>query len=138
MNEELLAKARAAKSPEELLKTARENGMGGFTEENAKICFERLHKSGELSDEELDVSAGGCFDDPAAKGMKKVSKTDRCRYGWKCKNCAYGMENCHCFTDADGNTIMSIASSAWFICCNCMYATCIGGSWYCTNPNPSK
>lgn len=65
MNEEILKKVKEAKSPEELLNIARENGLGGFTEEKAKAYFDLMNqktelKSGELSDEELDVSAGGC------------------------------------------------------------------------------
>ena len=60
MNEEILAKARAAKSPEELLKLAQDNGMSEFNEENAKAYFEVMHHSGELSDDELEQAAGGC------------------------------------------------------------------------------
>ena len=60
MNEELLAKAKAAGSPEELLKLAHENGMSYFTEENANAYFNVLHQSGEIADEELENAAGGC------------------------------------------------------------------------------
>ena len=66
LSNELLAKARAAKSPEELLALAKENGIE-LTEEEAKAYFDRLHpQTGELSDSELDnVSGGGCLsDDP--------------------------------------------------------------------------
>ena len=50
LNNELLAKAKAAKSPEELLALAKENGIG-LTEEEAKAHFDRLHpQTGELSD----------------------------------------------------------------------------------------
>ena len=61
MNKELLAKAKEAKAPEELLALAKENGVE-LTEESAKAYFEVIHpKAGELSDSELDnVAGGGC------------------------------------------------------------------------------
>ena len=61
LNKELLAKANEAKTPEELLALAKENGIEMTAEEAQKI-FAQLHsQSGELSDDELDnVSGGGC------------------------------------------------------------------------------
>lgn len=57
---ELLEKARQTNSPEELLALAKENNYP-MSEEEAKDYFEKLHKSGELSDDELDnVAGGGC------------------------------------------------------------------------------
>ena len=62
INTELIAKARTAKSPEELLALAKENGIE-LTEETAKMYFDQLHpKTGELDDDELDNVAGGCDD----------------------------------------------------------------------------
>ena len=59
MNKELLAKAKEAKTPEELMALAKENNME-MTEECAKAYFEQLNpKTGELSDDELDNVAGG-------------------------------------------------------------------------------
>ena len=59
LSNELLAKARAAKTPEELLAMAKENNIG-LTEEEAKAYFDQLHPQvGELSDDELDNVAGG-------------------------------------------------------------------------------
>ena len=60
-NPELLEKAKQAKSAEELLVLAEENGTK-MTEERAKTYYAHLHPtSGELSDEELDsVAGGGC------------------------------------------------------------------------------
>ncbi len=48
MNEEILAKAREAQSPEELLKLAHENGMTDFTAENAIEYYAMMHRSGEI------------------------------------------------------------------------------------------
>ena len=63
LTQEQLAKAKAAKSVEELLTLAKENGME-LTEEEAKNYFEQWHKDGKLSDEELDNVSGGCGGDP--------------------------------------------------------------------------
>lgn len=56
---ELIEKAKQAKSSEELMALAKENGLELF-ENDAKAYFERLNLSGELSDEELDNVSGGC------------------------------------------------------------------------------
>lgn len=77
-----MEKARAAKSPEELLKIAHDNGQLEFTEENARVYFNALNHRGELSDEELDVSAGGCA--LRAHNQKMVSAVNYCGH-WKCK-----------------------------------------------------
>ena len=55
---ELIAKAKAAKSPEELLELAKANGVE-LTEEEAKTCFEQLHTNAAISDDELEAVAGG-------------------------------------------------------------------------------
>ena len=63
MNKELLAKAKEAKNPDELMSLAKENGIG-LTEEETKAYFDRLHpQTGELSDSELDNVSGGCGGD---------------------------------------------------------------------------
>lgn len=60
INEELMAKARGAKSAEELLALAKENDVE-LTEEQANAYFDQMNKTGELSDDELDsVAGGGC------------------------------------------------------------------------------
>lgn len=76
MNPELMKKAKAAKSAEELLTLAKENGME-LTKEDAAAYFTRLHeKKKELSEEELDnVSGGGCGSDdtsPAAPSNQLI------------------------------------------------------------------
>ena len=55
---ELIAKARAAKSTEELLELAKENGVE-ITEEEAKTFYEQLHTNGAVADDELEAVAGG-------------------------------------------------------------------------------
>ena len=61
---DLITKAKEAKTPEELLALAKENGTE-LTEAEAKAYFDRLHpQTGELSDDELDnVAGGGCGGD---------------------------------------------------------------------------
>ena len=65
---ELIAKAKAAKSAEELLALAKENNVE-LTEEEAKTSFEQLNANGAVSDDELELVAGGglfgisCSDD---------------------------------------------------------------------------
>ncbi|MBQ0037198.1 MAG: Nif11-like leader peptide family RiPP precursor [Clostridiales bacterium] len=55
---EQLEKAKGAKSPEELLALAKENGME-LTEEEAAKYFAELHAEGELAEDELTQVSGG-------------------------------------------------------------------------------
>ena len=55
---ELIAKAKATTSAEELLELAKENGVE-LTEEEAKTCFGQLHTNAEVSDDELEAVSGG-------------------------------------------------------------------------------
>lgn len=59
MNKEIIEKAKNAKSPEELIALAKENGRE-MTKEQAETVFKSLQKSGELSDDELSDAVGGC------------------------------------------------------------------------------
>lgn len=60
MNEELLAKVRAATSAKEIAALAAESGMV-LTEDEAQDYYDRVHTTGELSDDELNhVAGGGC------------------------------------------------------------------------------
>lgn len=101
MDNELLARAKAAQSPEELLKIARENGMPEFSEENAKMYFDWLHRSGELADEELNVSAGGCYSESNGWALI-VTSGNLCslRHSsspWICRQCGGSSGKCTCF-----------------------------------------
>ena len=57
---ELIAKAKAAKSADELLALAKEYNVE-MTEEEAKTYFEQLSANGAVSDDELGAVAGGGF-----------------------------------------------------------------------------
>ena len=76
---ELIAKAKATKSAEELFNLAKANGMK-ITEEEAKTYFAQLNVSDAVSDDELDAVAGGllgCPDDDeeegSSSGVNKVT-----------------------------------------------------------------
>ena len=65
--DEMLEKAKTAKSAEELLAMAKIENIEISAEEAAK-AFAELNKTGELSDEELDNVAGGCGRDYEPSG----------------------------------------------------------------------
>lgn len=70
--EEILAKIKAAKSPEELIAIADGNGVT-ISEQDAKAMFAALHSEGELSDEQLeDVAGGGTVGDWLKATFKKI------------------------------------------------------------------
>ena len=74
---ELLEKAKQAKSTEELLTLAKENGVE-LNKEEAQAYFDQFNKTGELSDDELDnVSGGGCY---ASDGYLWTTIGHKCKY----------------------------------------------------------
>ena len=77
---ELIAKAKAAESAEKLFEIAKENGVE-LTAEEAKTYFAQLNANGAVSDDELDVVAGGCGE--TYKAGTKVRFTD----GTMCPKC---------------------------------------------------
>lgn len=90
INNELIAKAKEAASAEELLALAKENNVE-ITEDEAKEYYDRLHATGELSDDELENAAGGmvggsCGNRYCMKcGGKNVMYNAHC--GWFCHDC---------------------------------------------------
>lgn len=94
MEKELIEKARAAKTPEELMTLAKENGTE-LTEAEAVSYFAQLHpKTGELSDEELDnVAGGGCY---ANDGALLTTIGYRCKLYEAAPDRAFGVKGtCH-------------------------------------------
>ena len=105
-NVEMIEKAKAAKSAEELLELAKANNVE-MTADEAKTYFAQLGpKSGELNDDDLDaVAGGGCNDDErqrenedkvihtivcpkcGALGNWSVYHTCQGGYVWKCNVC---------------------------------------------------
>ena len=62
LTKELIEKAKTANTAEELLAMAKAENIEMTAEEAAKV-FAELHKTGELSDKELDNVSGGCGDE---------------------------------------------------------------------------
>ena len=91
LSEELIAKAKGTKTPEELAALAKESSID-LTEEEAKAYFEQLHpKTGELSDDELDnVAGGGCHNGGNTCGVAAYCRSCQyCTYEkglWLCNN----------------------------------------------------
>ena len=83
---EMIEKAKAVKSAEELLTLAKENNVEMTADEAAKYFAQLNPKSGELSDDDLDNvagGAGGCSND------NRVQNGDRVRVitGATCPKC---------------------------------------------------
>ena len=91
MNEEMIAKAKEAKSVEELIALAKENGVD-LTEEDAKAYFAQLNpKSGALEDDELDaVAGGGCETKVDGKEYTVVTSPCKCFTGQYLSNFKIG------------------------------------------------
>ncbi len=116
---ELLEKAKQAKTAEDLIVLAKENGTE-MTEESAKAYFDQLHKTGELADEELNnVSGGACHTDD---GRKIVTVGHDCTR-WKCKKCG---------GSPVGTNIGHCNGCGKLCCCDtCCFCTYEKGLWLC-------
>ena len=60
LTKELIEKAKTANTAEELLAMAKAENID-LSAEEAEKAFAELNKTGELSDEELNNVAGGCY-----------------------------------------------------------------------------
>ena len=120
MSKELIAKAKQAKTPEELRSLAKENNIE-LTEESAKAYFEQLNlKTGELADDELDnVAGGGCH----KGGRLVVSAMNYCDE-WRCKD--DGSMSYLNVLFVECNTCHRQA-----FCYSCSYCTYEKGLWLC-------
>ena len=105
---ELIAKAKAAKSAEELLALAKENNVE-LTKEEAKTYFEQLNANSAVSDDELELVAGGC--DLFSDKSHKLTSGSKFRFidDTKCPVCQFnhakssvrGAQCLNCGTDYD-------------------------------------
>ena len=81
---EMIEKAKAAKSAEELLAFAKENGVE-MTEDEAATYFAQLNpKSGELDDDDLDAVAGGACGNGNNSNAVKLGDTVNITSGVSC------------------------------------------------------
>lgn len=134
---EVLAKARAAQSVQELQALARENGEM-LSDEEAKAYLEMLHQgsgSNELSDSELsdseleNVSGGGCYNGK----YLVVTALNSCGK-WTCPQCGLGKrtKNIHRCPDARYRPATSPN------CKTCKYCIYKSALWLCTHPDKVK
>ncbi len=123
MSKELITKAKEAKTPEELIALAKENGTE-MTEESAEAYYNLLHpQNGEVSDDELDnVAGGGCHNG----GKLVVSVMHYCDE-WRCKD-----DGSQC--DIDGILVNCNTCRVAAYCFSCKYCTYEKGLWLCNNP----
>ena len=127
LNNEILAKAKAAKTPEELIEIASENDVE-MTEEGAKAYFDLLHpKTGEISDDELDNVAGGaCY---RGDGRMVTTVANLCRE-WRCKKDGNRMESDH--------RPICCKCGKTAICNTCKFCTYEKGLWLCNHEGNRK
>ena len=127
LNNEILAKAKAAKTPEELIEIASENDVE-MTEESAKAYVDLLHpKTGEVSDDELDNVAGGaCY---RGDGRMVTTVANLCRE-WRCKKDGSRMESDH-------RPICCKCGKTAF-CSSCKFCTYEKGLWLCNHESNRK
>lgn len=119
---ELIEKARQAKSFEELLALAKENGLE-LTADEARDHFEMINRSGELSDDELDnVAGGGCH---YKDGRLVVTHGNSCNQ-WACQYCGEAFHWPH--------TCPTLPSMKGYGCSNCYYMVYEHALLLCNNP----
>ncbi|MBR4026747.1 MAG: hypothetical protein IKJ01_04220 [Lachnospiraceae bacterium] len=123
-HEELVAKAREAKSAEEIMELAKAEGME-LTEEAAAEYYEVLNpQSGELSDDELDnVSGGGCK--TKVNGKQRTVVTSGCK-------CFTGQYE---YDPSPDDTMIRInwySFSDYGCCGRCKHLGFKSGTGYCT------
>ena len=130
-NTELLEKAKEAKSAEEILSLAKENGME-LTEGEAEEYFTQLNKSGELSDEELDnVAGGGCH---AKDGRLVVTAGYTCE-DFTCRICGSHRRDYHSHvTNLESRSATIVQPT----CNGCKYMTIERGLYLCNHPDHRK
>ena len=131
---ELIEKARSTKSVEELLHLAKANNYP-LDDEEAKRIFAEFHKSGELSDDELDaVAGGGCASEEGGQ-LTPVTKDCPCFTGLYQPGVIYstGSAGTTCTVLRDDNTALR---EAWACdrqntCGSCYHLDFVGGVGYC-------
>ncbi len=114
---EMIAKAKTARSAEELITIAKAEGINDLTEEELVKIYEQLNPNmGEMADDELDMVSGGdgCFDNKHSAEYNSFYYNRVCpkcgsqnirgipiqhdplglyvSYGFHCYNCSYTVE----------------------------------------------
>ena len=86
LTKELIEKAKTANTAEELLEMAKAENIE-LSAEEAESAFTKLHKTGELSDEELDNVAGGCGGEEITEPKYKEGDLVWISGGFACYTC---------------------------------------------------
>ena len=137
ISEDLIRKAKATKSVEELMAFAKENNWE-LTEEEAAAYFAQLHiPSGELDDDELENVAGGrCYNG----GKPVMTVTSACDQ-WSCPDGGGGIK----WYPNGAGYLHDCAKSGkkeypglGFVCGNCKYLNYTKALWLCENPKRRK
>lgn len=129
---EILEKAGQAKSAEELIALAEENGYP-LDEERARKYFGQLNRSGELSDEELDnVAGGGCY----RNGRLIVTMKNSCDL-YECASCGQRISGGRCL-NAKTHSCKVELNFISSCCHTCRYCSYEHGMWYCNHPERMK
>ncbi len=122
---DLIEKAKQAKTPEELIALAKENGEE-LTEESAKAYFDQFHKTGELNDDELDnVAGGGCH---AGDGRLVTTIFNSCSH-WLCKYDGDTWKDTHGIFG--GRDSVCATCGTFVVCQSCKYCSYEKGLWLC-------
>ena len=79
---DVLEKAKAAETAEQLLEIAKAEGVE-LTAEEAEMAFAQLHKAGELADEELDNVTGGIRCDSTPTPVEEADREEDVVYAYK-------------------------------------------------------
>ena len=126
MDQELLKKAKEAKSAEELIALAKENDYE-MSEEEAQAYFAHLHKSGELADEELDsVAGGGCY---GKDGRLVVTNKYSCAH-YSCPECGKTTLHTHTISPQYSYPYRVKITPTCHYCAYCVYEK---GLFLCTH-----
>jgi len=131
-NEEAIAKAKQAKSVEELLTLAKESGVEMTAEQSQEIFAQLNPKSGELADDELDnVAGGGCY---TRDGQLIVMPYYGCGF-WTCRNCG-GSEIIMPFGERkSGYDVCKGCGDDGGSCVECRYVVDNGSYYTCSHPS---
>ena len=87
-NTEMIEKAKAAKSAEELIALAKDNGVEMTADEAATYFAQINPKSGELDDDDLDaVAGGGCGGSDSDNPAVGIGDTVQITSGETCSSC---------------------------------------------------
>lgn len=126
MRQELIEKAKVAKSAEELLALAKENNVE-LTAEEANTYFVQLNpQMGELGDDELDnVSGGGCEGSEAVSASSDQMQLSAGRIVYL-RNSGHTFGSCYCQNSVCASPVFRIAKQ---IDAEKFLLECMGCDW---------